>query len=483
MKSMKKNYIYNLIFTVVNMTFPLITAPYISYVLGAENIGKVNYASSIVTWFVLFAAFGIPRYGIREIAKNRDDRKELSNTFWNLIIIQFILSVIAIIIYVVLIFNVPVLQGERKLYLLMTTMIALNIFSIDWFYQGIEEYGYITIRNIIFKVISIILIFALIKNKEHYIFYALINIFGLSFNNILNYINAKKYINKKVYNLKIIHYFKELRVYFMTTLVIALYTQLDQTFIGTISQKDLAYYLRSKTVLGIGISIVDSIIIIFVPRTAYLAKNNYDEYKKIVAKSINYIYFLALPCTVGLFILAEEIMMLFGGLEFVEAKYSLCIISILCLITSLGSWQVNQVLLPNKKEKIAFKIQCITAGISIILNIMLIPKYSYMGAAVARVISELFLMIIEAIVIKREIKKLRIEYFTKSLLKYLIAVTFMGISVMLIKSLVTNIFIIIVISLTVAPIIYFGTMLILKEEISHEAFNMIKNKLKKNKVL
>ena len=139
-KSIKKNFIYNSILTSANIVFPLITAPYLSYTLGAENIGKVNFATSIVNWFILISSFGIPRYGIREIARNRDNKKELTNTFWNLILIQASLSIIAIIVYLLAIFNVPRFESELNIHLMMVMMLILNVFSIDWFYQGIEEY-------------------------------------------------------------------------------------------------------------------------------------------------------------------------------------------------------------------------------------------------------------------------------------------------------------------------------------------------------
>ena len=230
-KSIKKNFIYNTILTSANIVFPLITAPYLSYTLGAENIGKVNFATSLVNWFILISAFGIPRYGIREIARNRDDKKELTNTFWNLILIQASLSIITIGVYLLTILNLPRFENELNIYLMMVMMLILNIFSIDWFYQGIEEYSYITIRNIVFKILSIILIFIMVKNSDDYIIYGGINIFGLCFNNILNYFNTKKYIDKKIYKLNILKYLKELRIYFFTTLVVALYTQLDQLFL------------------------------------------------------------------------------------------------------------------------------------------------------------------------------------------------------------------------------------------------------------
>ena len=483
-KSMKRNYIYNLVLTIVNMIFPLVTAPYLSFVLGAENIGKVNYATSVVTWFTLFAAFGIPRYGIREIARNRNDRKKFSTSFWNLLLIQGILSIVSIGVYLLIILNISIFKEDLALYAMMIITIVLNIFSIDWFYQGIEEYGYIAIRNLLLKIISIILIFVMIKEREHYLVYAFINVFGLSFNNVLNYLNTKKYIDKKIYEFKLWHYVKELKIYFMTTLIIALYTQLDQTFLGTISQRDLAYYIRSKTLLGVGTNVVNSLITVFIPRTAYLAENNYEEYKTIVQKSINYIYLLGLPCFIGLMFLAKEATLLLGGQEFLPAMYSLQVISIITLVTCIGAWQVQQILLPHKQEKLAFNIQFMSAILSVVLNIILIPKFSYMGAAIAWVITETFLVIVEGIFIKVKIKTIDIKYLNHSFIKYTVATGVMAISLAFIKLLISNYIIVILASLIISPVVYFGIIMVLKDEIVMQVLVQLKSKfIKRNKIV
>lgn len=178
----------------------------------------------------------------------------------------------------------------------------------------------------------------------------------------------------------------------------------------------------------------------------------------------------------GLFTLAKEIMMLFGGNEFLPAKGSLQIISLLVVITSIGSWQINQILLPNRKEKLAFKIQSLAAIISISLNIILIPKFSYMGAASAWVVTEFILTIIEAIFIRLKIKDLKINYFNKSMIKYLISVVIMSDAVLFIKTILSNHILIILISVILAPIIYFGSILILKDEIIIEFISEIKSK-------
>lgn len=475
-KSVKKNFLYNLTLTTANMIFPLITAPYLSSILGAENIGKVNYATSIVNWFILFSSFGIPRYGIREVARNRDDRKKLSTSFWNLVFIQLLLSLIIIIVYFSMIFGIKNFRSDVDLYLIMTVMIILNIFSIDWFYQGIEEYGYIAVRNIIFKLLNIILIFVIVRHKENYLIYAVINVIGLGFNNILNYIHAKKYINRKVYEMKTIYYLKELRVYFLTTLIMAIYTSFDQVMVGSYSQKDLAYYVRSKNIQAVGINVTDSLVTVFIPRTAYLVQLNYEEYKKVIQQSINYIYILSLPCTVGTCILAREAMKLLGGNEFLMATPSLQIISILILIYSIEVWQINQILIPHKLEKLAFKLQSMGAVLSLILNIILIKKYSFIGASWAWIVTETFLLITAAVFIKKNINNIKIQYLNKSLIKYCISVVIMGLSIFIIKRLIKNYVLVIMMSIVVSPVVYFGILITLKDKIVMNAINQIRTK-------
>ncbi len=478
-KSIGKNYIYNLTLTALNLAFPLITASYLSYVLGAENIGKVNYATSIISWFIIMASFGIPRYGIRAIARSRDSKQNLSKTFWNLMIIQGVLSLISIAIYVFIILKVGQFESELQLHLLMVLMLLLNAFSLDWFYQGIEEYGYITMRSILFKIVSIILIFLLIKNKDDYILYALINIIGVSLNNVLNFIHSRRFIDRRIYQLDVWYYIKELKVYFVTTVVIAIYGTLDQLFIGTISPQELAYYVRSKALLGIGTSITNSVITVLIPRSAYLMENNYKEYKRIIQQSINYIYLLGFPCVVGIFVLAEDAMILLGGSEFIPATGSLRIICVLIVVTAIGTWQVNQILLPYKKEKLALNIQMVAAIFSIILNIILIPKYSYIGAAITWTLTETLLVFIEGIIIHRHFTDIRIHYVNLSAIKYLISAGIMGTVVIGIVGSITSAFITIAVSVVVAPVIYFGSILILKDEV---VLNMVQSMFKKAQV-
>ncbi|MGL4373773.1 MAG: oligosaccharide flippase family protein [Turicibacter sp.] len=476
-KSITKNYLYNLMLNGINLIFPLVTAPYLSQVLGALNIGKVNYAMSIVGWFILFASFGIPRYGMREISKNRKDKEQLTTIFWNLLNIQWILSLLVMVVYLGIIFYFQMFASELALYVMMMTMILLNIFSIDWFYQGIEEYGFLTFRNFIFKIINIILIFWLIQNPADYLMYGLISIIGLSINNVFNFIHAKKFLTKQTVKLSFWFYLNEMKTYFYITLIISLYTKLDQTLIGNLSQSDLALYLRSKVFLSIGFSVVNSLITVLIPRAAYLAKTNYEAYKSVLNATINYIYLLAFPCGMGLFLLSDELMLLFGGKEFLPGSVSLKIISILLVITSISIYQIEQILLPHQKEKAVVGIQISAAIFSVVLNSILIPRYSFIGASITWVLTEAFITVIETIYIHVVLKELNIHYVTRSTLNYIFATLLMALFIVFIKLNVASQFLIMIVSLVGGPIIYFLVLIIGRESVVTESIKTVISKV------
>ena len=478
-KSLKLNYFYNLSMLLLNLLFPLITAPYISEVLGASNIGKVNYANAISNWFVLVASFGIPIFGIREIAKNRDNKEKISKTFWDLIIIKTVFSLMALVIYTsIILLNKP-FRSELPLYLVMNIAIFLNIFSIDWFYQGVEEYGYITLRNLIIKLVSLIFIFLSIKNRNDYMIYALISIFALTFSNVLNYINVRKYVYFNITKVDFKYYFLHLKIFFLSSLIISVYSQLDQILLGAISdKKSLAYYVRSRQIVNIGISLTNAFSVVLIPKVSYLFKENHSEYKKLLQKSINYIYLIALPATFGLFMLSKEISYLFGGNEFLPASKSIFLTSFLVVIVSIGTWQYNQIFLPSRNEKIGLRIQCFVAIISVVLNLILIPKFNYIGTCISIVVAEIFGTMIGCFYVKTQHKELNIKYITTNAIIYLISSIIMAIFILFIQSFNMGYHINLLISLTFAPIIYVISTIVFRDNISIEMIGIVLKKIK-----
>lgn len=198
--SLMINMIMSAISTSANFIFPLITYAYVARILRAEGTGKVAFAQSVLTYFTYIASLGISSYGIRECSKIRDDKNKLSKLVQELFIINFISTVVAYLLLFITILVVPKFSEYRTLLLLMSTGIILQTVGVEWLYNALEKYTYITIRSLIFKTISVFLTFILIKSKSDYLIYGGITIFAQGASNILNFINARKFIYIKKYN-------------------------------------------------------------------------------------------------------------------------------------------------------------------------------------------------------------------------------------------------------------------------------------------
>ncbi len=474
-KSIKINFLYNMIFTCLNLLFPLITAPYVSRVLGADNLGKVNFATSFVNWFVIISSFGTITYGLRETAKIKYDKEKLSILFSELLIIKIITTFIVSLIYIIIIFSIPKFYLELKLYLIFFINIILNIFSIDWFYQGIEDYKYITLRSAIFKLISFIAMIIFVKNKENYIIYSAITIFALSFSNILNYFYSKNFVSLKFKNINIIKHLKKLFVFFLSSLIVSCYTMLDQVLLGImVDNTSVAFLNRGRQIVTIGLSITLSLSTVIMPKSTYYYTNDKEKYYELIESSINYIYILSFPCMIGTIFLSKEIMLLLGGETFLESYKMLRIVSLNILIGSLGNWNYNQVILPTGNENISVVTQIIMALISITFNLILIYKLGYIGSGISWVLAESIGTLINITFTK---KKLHYKIFTIEFFKYIIAVFFMAIAILAIKSIISNYILILILNLIFCPIIYFIVLLIIKEKITINIYSLLKNKL------
>ena len=173
-KSLFKNTIYNALYNGLNIIFPLITIPYLSRILLSDGLGLVNYSRSIVSWFLIFASLGIPRYGVREIAKIKDNRNKLNKTFTELFLYNLLSTCICAVIYMLVISDVSLFSNHYLLYMVTGIQLFLNILNVDYLYQGLEEYVYITKRSFVVKAISLLCMFIFVKEKQDYIIYALI---------------------------------------------------------------------------------------------------------------------------------------------------------------------------------------------------------------------------------------------------------------------------------------------------------------------
>lgn len=431
-QSARKNIVYNFLLNIINILFPLITSPYVSKVLGADNLGKYNFSYSFASWFLVFATFGTTTYGIREISRVKDNKILLNKVFSEIFCINMIATAVTLSVYICVIFTSSKTNTEIMLFTVSSLSILLNLFCIDWLYMGLEYFGIITLRSLLIKIICLVSIFIFIKEKNDYVIYALINVIAFGSANILNFIRSRKYVSLSLTNIDIKQHLRKISVFFYSNVVVSIYTLFDQVFLGLYStNKDVAFYSRSRQIYSIALSVTLSISNVLLPKLSYLFKNDIKKYKVILKKSINYIYFFSVPFTFAIMILSKDIMWVFGGNEFEKAYISLLILSILIFVVSLGTWQYNQLFLPLNMEKVALKGQLLMAICSVCGNFILVGKFGYIGASISLVFSEVIGTSYNVLYCKRRIRKVKVRYITISLIKYtsasLIIITLIGI--------------------------------------------------------
>lgn len=482
-KSLVKNFIYNSMYNGLNLMFPLITAPYISRTLGASNLGIVNFATTVVNWFILFAIFGTTTYGVREVAKNRNNNKKLNSIFSEIVIINGTLSILVTIIYFIIVLNVKQFRTELPLYLIMSINIILNMFSIDWLYQGIEEYRYITIRSAIFKIISLISIFLFIKESGDYVLYGLISVMSTSFSGILNYIYSRNFVKLTFKKISPLRHFKKLKIFFVHALIVNLYTNFDQVLLGfLVNTKSVAYMTRSKVITSTAILLSSSISNVTLPRASYYFENDRKKFNELLKVVPNYILIITIPLTAGIIALSKNIMYILGGMEFVEASNLLMILSIIIIFSSLATWLHQQILVPVGMEKVGMFSAVVVSIYSITSNLILIPIIGYIGAGLTQVISEVITVAIRYFYIKKILDYKEINIINKSTVKYVFSAIIMFFIVISVNSnFSSDLGFGFLISAFFGVLTYFSILLVTKEKITLEIMERLIKYLHKEK--
>ena len=241
--SVKINFIMNFILTISNFIFPLITFPYVSRILLAEGIGTVNFATSIVAYFSMLGMLGIPTYGIRACAKIRDDKEKLNKTVIEIMILNAIVMSIALVLLLVSVLSIEKLYTERMLYLILSSTLVFNVLGVDWLYRSLEKYTYITIRSIVFKFISVILMFLFVHQTQDHLIYGAISVFAAVGSNVLNFINLRKLISiPSINDLNIFQHLKPTLTFFLLTVSSTIYLNVDTTMLGFIKGSEAVGY-------------------------------------------------------------------------------------------------------------------------------------------------------------------------------------------------------------------------------------------------
>ena len=396
--SVKYNFIMNAILTVAGIIFPLITFPYISRVLLVEGSGKVAFATSVVTYFTMFASLGIPTYGVRACAIVRDNKEKLSKTVQELLIISGGTTLLTYIVFGISLFVIPEFAQERTLLLIVGLGIGLNTIGVQWLYNALEQYSYITTCSILFKVIGMILMFLLVKESSDYQIYGGVYVIASFGSYVLNFICLRKFVTfQKTGTYQFKQHLKHIMVFFAMSAGASIYLNLDVVMLRFLqSNEAVGYYnagIKVKTVL---VTCVTSLGTVLLPRLFYYIETaDKKAFQLMVGKAFRFVFVAASAVTVYFSIFARESILLLSGEAFLPAVGPMMILMPTVLLIGLSNVTGIQILTPNGREREVMYSIWGGAILDFVLNLIVIPKFSANGAALSTLLAEGMVLLLQ----------------------------------------------------------------------------------------
>lgn len=421
-QSVKVNYILNLINTGTQMLFPLITFPYVCRVIEADGIGQINFFQSIISYISLFTCLGIPMYAIREIARDRSDVVQMNRTAMEILLLHSMLTLVGYAIVAILCLTVPQIQVNIPLFLILSLTIFFTAIGCEWFYQGIEDFKYITIRGLIIKTISVVLLFIFVKSKTDLLYYGCYTVFGVLGGNIFNLFRLRKYIHREniiFSELHIKRHIKPVLKVFSFSVVTSIYLQLNTVLLGFLKNAlAVGYFAAATKVMQMLLKMSACLGSVMMPRASHLiAENKEAEFNRLIQKSYDFTLAIALPMTIGLIFCAPSLITALCGVKFEHSILPSQIIAPIILMVAISNIFGIQVLFPKGKINIVTLCCGIGAVADLMLNLCLIPLFSYIGTSIAYLGAEVATTVSMYFIGRRYIP---IIYFKKSHLTYVL---------------------------------------------------------------
>ena len=384
-KSLKKNIIYSSILTAANYIFPLVTYPYVSRVLGVDNIGACNFVDSVINYFILFSMLGISTVGIREISQARSDREKLNQTFSRLFTINTVSTTAVLIALLVSMFTVPQLRENSHLMWIGVLKLISNYLLIEWLYKGLEEFKYITSRTVLVKCLYVVAVFLFIKSPADTTIYYMLLTLMITGNALINIVHSRKYVKYSLTLQKSSALLKAIIILGIYAFLTSMYTTFNVVYLGfECGDTEVGYYATSTKIYRMILSVFTAVTGVMMPRLAsLLSEGKFGTFRSFLKKSFRILLIIFIPTSFAIGIFAPQIIHLIAGAGYEGAIMPLRIISPLLLIIGLEQIIIIQGLMPMKKDKEVLINSAAGAATGIIANLILVPQYGATGAAIS----------------------------------------------------------------------------------------------------
>ncbi len=425
MTQTKKNFIYNAFYQVFSIVIPIILAPFLSRRLGVSGGGVYSYTYSIAFYFSLFTLLGMNNYGSRLIAKSRDNKKEMSKYFWQLVLIQFLFGTIMLVLFFFMI--LCVFNNYKKIFIIQSLFILSSMLDINWFFTGLEEFKVPVLRSFIIKIVNFICIIIFVKNLNDIWIYALI----MSLSSLINQLVLWPFVKQKVYYIKpklkdAIEHVKKLFILFIPVIAVSVYKIMDKIMIGLISNIDeVGFYEYAEKINSIPLTVIAALGTVMLPKISNLvAKKDGKAIMQYLNKAIEFVLLISTPLIYLFIISMNYVVPLYLGKEFLPTANLVILLSITLPFVSFANVIRTQYLIPMEKDKIYIFSVIVGAILNLVFNFLFIPSFGAIGACYGTIAAEISVMVYQTVCIRKEIEiikniKLFVIYVLKSTIVFL----------------------------------------------------------------
>ncbi len=407
--SVKFNFIMNFILTASSILFPLITFPYVSGILLPAGTGRVSFAVSLVSYFTMVAMLGVPTYGVRAVARVRDNKRELSATVQELMIINLCMAAVAYAAFFIALAVVPKMEQSRTLMLICSSAILLNAIGVTWFYQGMEQYAYITWASIGAKVISMVMMFLCIHSPKDYLWYGVMSVISSFGSYILNFLRLPSYIDMKPvrpWNFR--RHLKPIMTFFAMSVATTIYTEMDKVMLGFMTTDyEVGLYDAAGKIKILLVSLVTSLGTVLLPRlSVFIQKKEIREFEALVSKAMSFVLLFSVPTVIFAILWSGQILTVIAGPEYLPAAAAMNLLMPTVLLIGLSNITGIQILVPTGRENMTLISVVAGALLDLVLNLLCIPRFGAAGAAFGTLSAELLVLLIQAWSLKDLILKI-----------------------------------------------------------------------------
>lgn len=388
--SIKKNFAYKSVLTLSTYLINFITFPYVARVLGVERIGLVNFVDNTVNYFLLFATMGVGLLGVREIAAVKEDKKRRDQVYSSVLALNLLFTLVSLGIYLLCVVTIPKLCQYDELFYIGTAKILFTVFLVEWFFTGVENFRYITLRSILIKVLYIISVFLFVRDTSDYRLYFILTVGVVVLNALINQLYIREFVRVRWNNIQLFKYLKQNVTLGIYTLMTSMYLTFNVMYLGLVSNNtEVGYYTTAFKLYSVVLGFFTAFTNVMLPRmSSLLANGGKDRFQELVNRSFSVMSTCCIPLILCSMIMAPQIVYILSGPGYEGAILPMRIIMPAAFAVGVAQVLAIQVLMPMKKDKVLLVASIIGAVVSLLINLLVVPYIESVGSAVVLLCSE-----------------------------------------------------------------------------------------------